>query len=165
MTSLTDALGFTPTQIMGIDPSLASTGVYTDKPVTIKTKKGEPRMVKLCNAISDEIHRSCPDFAVIESLPANAMSAGLTGQAQGVVRYALQVYGVPYLELAPSSVKKLFAGNGRATKEDMIERAKLMGVEVKNSDEADAYAMAWCGYFLTGPADHPAPKGGWKING
>lgn len=165
MTGLAEALGFRPFTIIGIDPSLASTGVYCAVAQTIKTKKGEPRLA-LIHDRTNEVVKACrPEFAVIESLPANAMSAGLTGQAQGVIRYVLQVNGIPYLELAPSSVKKMFTGNGKASKEEMIERAGEHGVRVKNSDEADAYAMAWCGHYLLEYPEHPEPKGGWKING
>jgi hypothetical protein len=58
-------------------------------------------------------------LAVIEDLPMHANSAGLTGQAQGVIRAAIQSFGVPFITVAPASLKLFATGSGRASKEFM----------------------------------------------
>lgn len=61
----------------------------------------------------------------------------LTYEAEkAAVRHALD-----YAEFAPNTVKKFMTGSGRATKEEMIEEAKLFGLNPRNSDQADAIAV------------------------
>lgn len=49
-------------------------------------------------------------------------------------------------EWTPAQIKACFAGNGRASKEDVQFVAKMQfGIEV-GPDEADAIAVAWTGY-------------------
>lgn len=43
--------------------------------------------------------------------------------------------------ISPKEVKKLFCGNGDATKEDMIAEAKKRGHKVKNDHESDAVGI------------------------
>lgn len=42
-----------------------------------------------------------------------------------------------------TQIKKLFTGNGRAEKEEMINRCKMLGYTPINDHAADAFAMAW----------------------
>lgn len=51
----------------------------------------------------------------------------------------------PVLTVTPLSLKKWFAGSGKASKQDMIETARSKGMEVDNHNLADAYALALYG--------------------
>ena len=100
--------------VIGIDPSIASTGVACPDGRTFTSKgkasTGDARLVLLRNQLGPEIVSAT--LAVIEDLPANAMGAGLTGRAQGVVRELLQRHGVPYAQVAPATLKKFATGKG-----------------------------------------------------
>lgn len=132
-----------PLNAIGIDPSLAATGVCYYAPsyaqpigVTIETKATDPRRLNwIYNRITDiciDVSWSpipSPDLAVIEDLPTHARSAGLTGQAQGVVRAALQGFGIPILTVPPASLKLFATGSGRASKADMQAAAHSTWLE------------------------------------
>lgn len=50
-------------------------------------------------------------------------------------------FSLPYEEFAPRTVKKFMTGTAKATKQDMIEAAKVIGHKVNNDDQADAIAV------------------------
>ena len=62
------------------------------------------------------------------------------------------IKGIECYEATISSLKKEFAGNGRAEKEDMIISARRRGFPVKNEHEADAVA---CWYHVIGKRFRP----------
>ena len=156
-----DQLDFT--RPVGIDPSTTATGYYFDDVVhgVIKKPLAGSWRINLVDKLDAILDPTCPTVAIIESLPRNAMSAGITGQAQGLVRYVLNTYGIPYLELAPATVKKLFAGKGNATKQDMIDQCILHGFNPQDDNVADAYALVHAGRKAI---TVPPPKGDWLIN-
>src|SRR5690606_1545169 len=137
-------------KILGLDISLTKTGVATPAgtTLTIKGGKGDDRLVNLyeetCYLVATDV-----DLAIIEDLPTHAMSAGLTGQAQGVVRLALRRYSIPYVTVAPATLKKAATGSGKATKLDMVDAAVRLRKEspqwAPTDDEADAYLLRWLG--------------------
>ena len=128
--------------VVGIDPSLSATGVCWGPAggETIKLQASNPqRLWDLQGRIEQHLGEMClaqvgprwgaggPPFsdgdpamlAVIEDLPMHANSAGLTGQAQGVVRAALQSFQIPFITVAPASLKLFATGSGKASKEMM----------------------------------------------
>lgn len=151
-------------KVMGIDPSLNSTGVamVDGSLLTLKQKPvdGDYRLVNIRCAIIRAIgHPNRPDLAVLEDLPRNAMGAGITGQVQGVVREVLQGYKVPYLLVSAATLKKFATDNGRADKA-MMRRAWLEFADEDNprDDEVDAAWLRVLGLYLTQsycpPAEH-----------
>ena len=137
-------------RILGLDISLTKTGVATPAgtTLTIKGGKGDDRLINLyeeiCYLVAADV-----DLAIIEDLPTHAMSAGLTGQAQGVVRLALRRYSIPYVTVAPATLKKYSTGSGKATKLDMIDAAVRLQPHlnkwVPTDDEADAFLLRQLG--------------------
>lgn len=113
---------------IGVDPSLASTGVAQDDGLllTIKTHKadGDARLRKIYDTTFEAAGKgkwtSVPALAIIEDLPKNAMGAGLTGQAAGVVRMAIADAGISCIAIPAMSLKKFATGDGRADKKKMI---------------------------------------------
>ena len=151
-------------RVVGLDLSLTSTGVAHPDGSTslIKSKfKDDRRLIDLYMQISAAIRTA--DFVVLEDLPLHAMSAGKTGQVQGVARLAMRQQEVPYLALSPATLKKAATGKGNAKKPDM--KAALISIfagyadvqqeiETLNDDRVDAYHLRSCGLHLLG---FPAP--------
>ena len=147
-------------RVLGIDIALDKTGIAAASGVTWTSKggKGDERLHRLYMDILGAGREA--DAAIIEDLPTHAMSAGLTGRAQGVARMALWKLGIPYVTVSPATLKKWATGVGNAKKPAMIARAKdiaanTLGVShwEPTDDEADAYLLRVLGITrLTGGA-------------
>jgi crossover junction endodeoxyribonuclease RuvC len=103
----------------------------------------------------------------------NAASALKLGQARGAIMLLVAQHGLPLAEYAPAQIKQVVVGHGRATKEDVQQRVRLLLRMQREpaSDAADALAIALChGTRLPAtlpPAtsgrqasDHRPPRGG-----
>lgn len=136
-------------RVIGIDPSLTATGL-ADWDGTVETyggdaKLGDRRLSFLYNQVKFHCQPGV-DMAVIEDLPANAKSAGLTGKAQGVVRLALIRADVPYVAISPAALKKFATGRGNATKSDMrMELYKRTGIDLPDDNQVDAWWLRAAG--------------------
>lgn len=152
-------------RVMGIDPSLNSTGVamVDGTLLTLKQKPadGDYRLVKIRLAIVRAISApDRPDLVVMEDLPRNAMGAGITGQVQGVIREVLQNNRIPYLLVSAATLKKFATDSGRAKKPDMRAAwLELTGEDNPRDDEVDAAWLRTLGLYLTGSDD---PLVAWK---
>lgn len=149
--------------VLGIDPSLAETGIATpEETYTIPTKAGDPhRLDVIFTAVSvAATPREPVALAVVEDLPTHAHGAGLTGMAQGVVRLALIRHEVPYVTVPAATLKKFATGKGNATKPDMrMELFKRTGLDLRNDNETDAWWLRQIGLHLLGHPDAlPLPK-------
>jgi crossover junction endodeoxyribonuclease RuvC len=61
------------------------------------------------------------------------------GELGGVIRVALHECGLPYVEIAPSSLKKFATGKGNAKKDDVFAAAiRKLGYTANDHNEADA---------------------------
>ena len=111
-----------PAKIVGIDPSLTATGIATTDNVFMVIKdnklKGDDRLPFIQDTIDRIIQGA--DLVVMEDLPFNAMSAGATGMAQGVIRAALRKSRVPYVLVSPATLKKAATDKGNAKKDVMV---------------------------------------------
>jgi Holliday junction resolvasome RuvABC endonuclease subunit len=142
-------------RVMGIDPSLNSTGLaMVDGTLTTLKQKpadGDYRLVNIRLGIIRALGGSNrPDLVVMEDLPRNAMGAGITGQVQGVIREVLQGYRVPYLLVSAATLKKFATNNGRADKAMM--RAAWLHYALEDNprdDEVDAAWLRALGQYLT----------------
>jgi len=88
----------------------------------------------------------------------NAASALALGQARGAIMLLAAQHGLPLFEYAPSQIKQVVVGHGRATKEDVQKRVRLL-LRMKrepSSDAADALAIALC-HGTRGPSLVPVP--------
>lgn len=152
-------------RIIGIDPSLSSTGVTvldTDldsliaDQFTIATKPamGDSRLTMIRYSLEATLRDYEPRLAVLESLPFNARSAGQTGMAQGVIRQLLEEHVIPVVFVVPSTLKKFATGSGavpkgakgKARKEPMLAAfAELNGYRVEDDNQVDAHFLALMG--------------------
>lgn len=141
--------------VMGIDPSLTSTGwvVLKDGELlghgAIKGENDGPRrLIQLETRIKYLIDEYCPGFVAIEGYAYGAANrAHQIGELGGVLRVLLHRWSQGdaerWKEYPPTVVKKFCTGKGNGKKEDMkLWAFKKWGVEFKTNDEVDAYVLA-----------------------
>lgn len=148
-------------RILGLDPSLSSTGwgvIDVDgnriKYVADGIVKTNPkdnladRLLALHEGICEIIEAYKPDEAAIEEvfLNSNPNSSLKLGQARGVIFLAPARFHIPVYEYEPNKIKKAVVGVGHAEKNQVQTMIKILlpGCKPKNADSADALAAAIC---------------------
>jgi Holliday junction resolvasome RuvABC endonuclease subunit len=149
--------------VIGIDPSLSGTGFaqHYGQLHTIKTtaKMGDGERLLYMYRELVKLTTDGADFAVIEDLPTHAMSAGLTGRAQGIVRMTLAQRGIPYTAIPPATLKKFATGKGNALKSSMREAwFEYSGVDNADDNQVDAAWLRIIGLHLKGEAVNLPPE-------
>lgn len=146
-------------RILGLDPSLSSTGwgivdvennrlhYVADGFIKTDPKLSLPeRLTLIHNTLAQVIETYKPDEAAIEQvfLNDNPQSTIKLGMARGVVILAPALYHIPVTEYEPNLVKKAVVGVGRAEKSqvEMMVKVLLPGCKPKNNDASDALALA-----------------------
>ncbi|MGN0914456.1 MAG: crossover junction endodeoxyribonuclease RuvC [Alphaproteobacteria bacterium] len=146
-------------RILGLDPSLSSTGwgvieiennrlrYVADGYIKTDPKMELPvRLAVIHKTLADVIDAYKPDEAAIEQvfLNDNPMSTIKLGMARGVVILAPALYNIPVCEYEPTKVKKALVGVGRAEKSQVETMVKVLlpGCKPKNNDSSDALAIA-----------------------
>ena len=160
-------------RILGIDPGLqvvgyavlesAASGPQLCEAGVIRTADGRnpPDMAKRLKVIYDSIveifEQWKPNIIVVEQLYAHyehPRTAILMGHARGVLCLAAANSGKTVHSYAPTKVKSLLTGNGRAPKSQMqlaIQQQLMLKEMPDPPDVADALAIALCHNFATGP--------------
>lgn len=160
--------------ILGIDPGTATTGYGLIKVKgrgkfnvvdwgLIETGKmpfKEKRLEEIYKKMLSLLKTYSPDIFVMEKVffASNAKTAIDVGRAEGVMLLAASKTKVKVVEYAPSAIKKVIAGDGRAKKKD-IQKAirKILGKNIKSKahkkthfdNSADALAVALTHIFLS----------------
>lgn len=136
-------------RILGIDPSLTSTGVAIDDLlIAIRTTGTSDDRLDVIYRHVDEL-AAAADYAVLEGSVLRTPSASLLGMVQGVVRLALQRHDVPYAVLAPATLKAFATGDGRADKPAMARAwFQHTGHIEKQPDKIDAAWLQQAGHYL-----------------
>jgi crossover junction endodeoxyribonuclease RuvC len=131
--------------VLAIDPSLTRTGVAHPDGTTrvIVPPKGQDRGMARLAWIESVILALVDDadLVVIEGYSFGSKGAAVFNIAElgGVVRLALWRRRAPYVEIAPSVVKKLATGKGNAPKEMvLVEAVKRLGYTGSDNNESDA---------------------------
>lgn len=146
-------------RILGLDPSLTSTGwgiieaednrikyvddgfIPTDPQLSITT-----RLDIIYRELCRVIEKYQPQEAAIEQifLNTNPQSTIKLGMARGVVILAPATYAIPLEEYEPNKVKKALVGVGKAQKNQVETMVKILlpGCKPKNNDSSDALAIA-----------------------
>lgn len=160
--------------IVGVDPSLTSTGLAwlcTDDGewITSRVRTGAQRSVagqsariasiaRQVRAFARDAGEAVPDLVVIEGLSHGSHGSAtrdLAGLWWRVVEELLAV-GCPLLVIAPATRAKYAAGSGRASKSDVLSlvRETYPDADVPGHDVADAVALAALGARVKGlPAE------------
>lgn len=149
--------------VIGLDLSLTRTGWANDEGFgawPMDSKLGDKRLVQLRERINDLLWdvRNEDALVVIEDLPKNAMSAGITGQVQGIARELIVGWDKPYMTVPAATLKKAATGSGTAKKEQMAEAYErftgLPAPNPKKGDEVDAWFLRQMGLAYLGQEAH-----------
>ena len=154
-------------RILGLDPSLSSTGwgiieaennrmryvadgfIKTDAKMSIAD-----RLAVIHNCLNEVLAAYHPDEAAIEQvfLNDNPTSTIKLGMARGVVILARSLFGITVTEYEPNKVKKAVVGVGKAAKDQVETMVKILlpGCKPKNNDSSDALAIAICHFHFRG---------------
>jgi len=153
-----------PELIIGIDPSLRSTGIchqYNDGTFTtqtiVTTEKNQYPKVTIWEEISDVIYHAKKYnrniSAAIEQYPFNmkGSKAAYGIEVGSIIRLALEINGIPYIVVSQNSwkaaiLKKGWFGLKKGTKAKdaaYLQHVKdSIGISFETTDEADAYCIA-----------------------
>ncbi len=158
-------------RIVGIDPSLTSTGFSSEEGTwTVRFGKRPDRfeladdwMRQRILVIKAETIKACAlaDVAFIEGFSRGSIQKREElGHLGYEVRNALASIGVPYVDIAPTVLKKFATGKGNAAKEDVKSSAVTqLGLDPKaRDDEADALWLRELGRHLYGLSSRLPPS-------
>lgn len=156
-----------PASIVGLDLSLSSTGYHklgfenADlESGAIETGKlgGMERIDFILSRISEIIHEG--DFVAIENNAFNAMGSARSKLAElnGIIKFWLWRRKIPYVLVAPTTMKKFILGTGKGEKSVILREVyKAYKLNAGTDDEADACVLAHIGACLVG-AEEPKNK-------
>ena len=152
--------------IAGVDLSLTGTGliVLNDGKVTrqelIKTKPTKSakeevlRLRRIVDQLLVVIKDECPNVVIIEGMAFMARNTTALVQLAGLnylLRDELVKLGIPFVIVAPTSLKKFITGAGNTSKDQiMLHVFKKWDVTLLNDNLADAFGLAKCGEALIG---------------
>ena len=153
--------------IMGIDPSLTSTG-YSGCGLmgTITSKEtGVKRLDDLTNSLASILY-TCPSdlVVVIEgySFASRNSQAHSIGELGGAYRLTMFRMGIPFIDVPPTTRAKFATGRGNASKSEVISAVSAKTGIVwsgKGADDmADAYVLEEMGLTFQGNNRHQWPK-------
>lgn len=134
-------------RVVGLDLSLSATGVADDdgtRRIQVKLEKNASeylRVVRLKTLVT-AIGRACKgaDLVVTEGYSfASQHQAPQLGELAGVVKVCLLQWGIPFVIVQPSALKKYATGRGNATKDAVLAAAVRDGSSAETNDEADAW--------------------------
>ena len=156
-------------KILGIDPSLNSTGyaiinakdsklLYIASGV-IKHEKNldlPKKLLNISNAVNDLILEYQPSNSAIEEtfVNSNSQTSLKLGMVRGVILSILAKFDISILEIAPNLIKKNIVGNGKADKSQVAFMVKRILHDIpenktfKTEDETDAIAIAITRYSM-----------------
>ncbi len=158
--------------IVGLDLSLTGTGVVVldDGSITakklIKTKpsgndpKAETeRLLTIKEQIKEVIEQVKPKLVLIEGLAFSARNSTALVQLSGLnylVREYLVLSKIPFVIVAPTTLKKFIMGKGAGPKELMLlETYKRYGISFLDNNLCDAFGLTQCGLALRGESKKP----------
>lgn len=145
------------TTVIGVDPSIASTGLVTWRDgrfyvATVATLPSTPMAARhhaIVMRILGMVDPAGPGVTLVVmegriTPPADAVQTAMDlAELRGVINYGLHVKHIPKVDVHPGTLKVYATGSGRASKADMEVAARgRLGdhLHVANDDEADA---AW----------------------
>ncbi len=136
-------------KVSAIDGSIFDTNIIKSKPPKIKTSLTElERLMK----IRDSINTKDVKVAVIEGIAFMARNSTSLAQLSGLnymVREMLYKNKIPFVIVAPTTLKKFITGKGNCPKDLMLlETYKRYGEEFNDDNVCDAFGLAKIGEAL-----------------
>ena len=146
-------------RIIGIDPGLARVGygiidIQEEKKIlldcgvieTSKEKKEGNRLQEIFNDLNELINLWNPNVAAVEKFFFYRSSTTISVvQARGVIMMVLASKNIKVSEYSPAQIKLTIAGNGKATKKEVLDAVMYelkLNKPPKPDDSADALAIA-----------------------
>lgn len=146
---------------IGIDQSLNNVGVcilntkadvidlMTVKPKLLDDKDEIDRLIFIRNSIYELIKLYKTIQFTIEGYAYDKdYQAHQLGEIGGVLRVLFREQQQPFLVVSPVSLKKFATGNYKASKQEMMDKAKEEGLDIKDDHQADAYFLAKVAYLF-----------------
>jgi Holliday junction resolvasome RuvABC endonuclease subunit len=145
---------------MGFDTSTwvglaMSDGVddFRGKGIHMEGFTGWERVQLIATNVRDTIENWHPDLGVIEDYALGMIKSPdtiiLLVAIGTLVRSMMADYGLPWVEVRPSTLKKWTTGKGNAKKPDMAIAVKQKwGFNSPSDDIVDAFALAQMGHYL-----------------
>jgi crossover junction endodeoxyribonuclease RuvC len=149
--------------VLGIDPGLNRTGYSVVARVgrggrlveggvirTDRERSLSDRLAEIAAGLREVIEEHRPDLMAVEQAFAydrNFKSSMMIAHVRGAILLVAAEHRLPVLQLAPTEVKRLLTGSGRASKEQVqaAVKAELRLTSVlEPNDVADASAVAVC---------------------
>lgn len=137
---------------IGIDASLRSSGVVVLRdgctPLQVRiappVSLGEKSYAYMYNNFEALLKLvGKVDMAALEGPSFNSLNRPFDmGAAYGVFKILLAQNEIPFVIVPPKSLKKYMTGNGAASKDTMVLYANNMGLDTKQEDIADAFALS-----------------------
>lgn len=143
--------------VIGLDPSLTSTGIaLVDGHVdVIRTSElhGMVRLDAICRSMVRALGAGPVDLVAIEGYSMGSKGQAIfdLGELGGVLRHAIWSLGLPWVDIAPNSLKKYATGRGDADKTRMVVAARdRLDYGGYSPDEADALWLRAAGRQILG---------------
>jgi crossover junction endodeoxyribonuclease RuvC len=157
--------------VLGLDLSLVGTGYVLLEDGKMKEQKlikskpsGKNSVKELERLITIRSQITLPniDLAVIEGLAfmaRNSVSLVQLSALNYMVREHLYINKIPFLIVAPSTLKKFVTGRGNAKKDEMLlETYKRLNESFSNDNLCDAFGLAHCGSAVLGDKQYVTTK-------
>lgn len=138
---------------IGIDPSLTgcAVAVIDEKGNLVDSQRLENKLrgVERLIYIRDKVLRIISCYDGIQGIGIEGYARGASnrreeaGELGGILRVMFYEFQLPWLDIAPSQIKKFATGKGNAPKDHVLLAVyKKWGVEFRTNDEADAFVAA-----------------------
>jgi len=142
--------------VVGLDLSLSSTGFHTlgtsNSGAISPEKLGEMERIDFILArVAGLVHEG--DLVVVENNAFHALGSAKSKLAElnGIVKFWLWRRQIPYVLVAPTTLKKFILGSGKGEKSFIVREVyRAYGLEAGTDDEADACVLAHIGACLVG---------------
>lgn len=140
-------------KVLGIDPGTNVAGwAIVEDGVVIAHGKIHPspkmdeqdKIILIYNTIYAVIDTYTPDMVGCEDqfCGPNPKTLKILSRLVGAILLACEQHDLKAKLMAPTHVKSVFTGKGKASKEEMVEKASTMVSDTLCNDEADAIAVA-----------------------
>ncbi len=159
---MTDSSNLVTTRVCALDLSVTATGMC-DRQGNLHTfspkARGDARLHEIAVWLTDCVLSLDPHFVAIEDVVVRSSASSVLGMLHGAVRCLLLAEEVPYVVLAPASIKTYATGRGNATKPDMrMEMFKRTGRDVADDNQVDAWWLWALASDLDGEAVIELPQ-------
>lgn len=157
-------------RILGIDPSLTSTGFAYLTPAhesiqvgTASTKlRGYERLDYLRSRVTKLLEHVKPELVVYEGYAMGIRGGRVfdLGELGGILKMEMYDRSIPVLLVPPSNLKQFVTGNGGAKGKElmMTTLARHRGRLFAKDDEADAYGLVLMGRAWKNPRLRPRAR-------